>query len=32
MPRAMRTGSIAFGLVNVPVCMYSAVELVRRAA
>ena len=26
MPRAIWTGSIAFGLVNVPVRMYSAVE------
>jgi non-homologous end joining protein Ku len=32
MPRAIWTGSIAFGLVNVPVRMHSAVELVRRAA
>ena len=32
MPRAIWTGSIAFGLVNVPVRMYSAIELVRRAA
>ena len=26
MPRAIWTGSIAFGLVNVPVRMYSVVE------
>jgi len=26
MPRAIWTGSISFGLVNVPVRMYSAIE------